>query len=148
MAVVGEASIIIRPITTGFAGAVKKDLDRVGGLAGSAGARAGKTFGGAFGKAFGPTGANIFSNDQIGKALATGKAFASLQRTGMTLQTTLSVLVSGLGSVITAAVSLGASFAAAIPSVAALGAALVSVGVGAITAKLALGGVGLSLIHI
>ena len=145
MAVVGEASIIIRPITTGFAGAVKKDLDRVGGLAGSAGTRAGKTFGGAFGKAFGPTGANIFSNDQIGKALATGKAFASLQRTGMTLQTTLSVLVSGLGSVITAAVSLGASFAAAIPSVAALGAALVSVGVGAITAKLALGGVGAAL---
>ncbi len=145
MAVVGEASIIIRPITTGFAGAVKKDLDRVGGLAGSAGTRAGKTFGGAFGKAFGPTGANIFSNDQIGKALATGKAFASLQRTGMTLQTTLSVLVSGLGSVITAAVSLGASFAAAIPSVAALGAALVSVGVGAITAKLALGGVGQAL---
>jgi phage-related protein len=145
VAVVGEASIIIRPITTGFAGAVKKDLDRVGGLAGSAGTRAGKTFGGAFGKAFGPTGANIFSNDQIGKALATGKAFASLQRTGMTLQTTLSVLVSGLGSVITAAVSLGASFAAAIPSVAALGAALVSVGVGAITAKLALGGVGQAL---
>ena len=145
MAVVGEASIIIRPITAGFAGAVKKDLDRVGGLAGSAGSRAGKQFGGAFGKAFGPTGRNIFSNDQIGKALATGKAFASLQRTGMTLQTTLSVLVSGLGSVITAAVSLGASFAAAIPSVAALGAALVSVGVGAITAKLALGGVGAAL---
>lgn len=145
MAVVGEASIIIRPITTGFAGAVKKDLDRVGGLAGSAGARAGKTFGGAFGKAFGPDGAKIFDNDQIGKALAVGKAFASLQRTGMTLQTTLSVLVSGLGSVITAAVSLGASFAAAIPSVAALGAALVSVGIGAITAKLALGGVGAAL---
>lgn len=142
MAVVGEASIIIRPITTGFAGAVKKDLDRVGGLAGSAGARAGKTFGGAFGKAFGPDGAKIFDNDQIGKALAVGKAFATLQRAGMTLQTTLSVLVSGLGSIITAAVSLGASFAAAIPSVVALGSAFVSVGIGAIAAKLALGGVG------
>jgi hypothetical protein len=79
VAVVGEASIIIRPITAGFAGAVKRDLDKVGGLAGSAGARAGKQFGGAFGKAFGPSGANIFSNDQIGKAMATGKAFASLQ---------------------------------------------------------------------
>jgi phage-related protein len=145
VAVVGEASIIIRPITTGFAGAVKKDLDRVGGLAGSAGARAGKQFGGAFGKAFGPNGAGIFSNDQIAKAMSASKAFGSLQRTGMTLQTTLSVLASGLGSVITAAVSLGASFAAAIPSVAALGAALVSVGIGAITAKLALGGVGAAL---
>ena len=145
MAVVGEASIIIRPITTGFAGAVKKDLDRVGGLAGSAGSRAGKQFGGAFGKAFGPNGAGIFSNDQIAKAMSASKAFGSLQRTGMTLQTTLSVLASGLGSVITAAVSLGASFAAAIPSVAALGAALVSVGIGAITAKLALGGVGAAL---
>jgi phage-related protein len=142
VAVVGEASIIIRPITTGFAGAVKKDLDRVGGLAGSAGARAGKQFGGAFGKAFGPSGAGIFSNDQIGKAMATGKAFASLQRTGMVLQTTLSVLAGGIGSVITAVVSLGASFAAAIPSVVALGSAFVSVGIGAIAAKLALGGVG------
>jgi phage-related protein len=145
VAVVGEASIIIRPITTGFAGAVKKDLDRVGGLAGSAGTRAGKQFGGAFGKAFGPNGAGIFSNDQIAKAMSASKAFGSLQRSGMTLQTTLSVLASGIGSVITAAVSLGASVAAAIPSVAALGGALVSVGVGAITAKLALGGVGQAL---
>ena len=145
MAVVGEASIIIRPITTGFAGAVKKDLDRVGGLAGSAGSRAGKQFGGAFGKAFGPNGAGIFSNDQIARAMSASKAFGSLQRSGMTLQTTLSVLASGIGSVITAAVSLGASVAAAIPSVLALGSALVSAGVGAITAKLALGGVGAAL---
>lgn len=145
MAVVGEASIIIRPITTGFAGAVKKDLDRVGGLAGSAGSRAGKQFGGAFGKAFGPTGANIFSNDQIGKAMATGKAFASLQRTGMTLTTTFSLLAGGIGSLLTAVVSLGASVVAAIPSVAALGGALLSLGVGALTAKLALGGVGAAL---
>jgi len=142
VAVVGEASIIIRPITAGFAGAVKRDLDKVGGLAGSAGARAGKQFGGAFGKAFGPAGANIFSNDQIAKAMSTGKAFANLQRTGMFLQTTLSVLAGGIGSVITAVVSLGASVAAAIPSIMALGSALVSVGIGAVAAKLALGGVG------
>lgn len=145
MAVVGEASIIIRPITTGFAGAVKRDLDRVGGLAGSAGSRAGKQFGGAFGKAFGPTGRNIFSNDQIGKALATGKAFASLNRTGMTLQTTFSALLGGIGSVLTAIVSLGASAAAAAPSLLVLGSTLVSVAVGAIAAKLALGGVGQAL---
>lgn len=142
MAVVGEASIIIRPITAGFAGAVKKDLDRVGGLAGGAGSRAGKQFGGAFGKAFGPTGRNIFSNDQIGKAMATGKAFASLQRTGMALQTALSVLAGGIGSVLTAVVSLGASVAAAAPAVGALGSAFVSLGIGAVVAKMALGGIG------
>jgi Mg2+ and Co2+ transporter CorA len=145
VAVVGEASIIIRPITTGFAGAVKKDLDRVGGLAGSAGSRAGKQFGGAFGKAFGPTGRNIFSNDQIAKALATGKTFASLNRQGMTLQTTLSMLLGGIGSVLTAIVSLGAAVAAAAPSILVLGSVLTSVAVGAIAAKLALGGVGQAL---
>lgn len=145
MAVVGEASIIIRPITAGFAGAVKKDLDRVGGLAGGAGSRAGKQFGGAFGKAFGPTGRNIFSNDQIGKAMATGKAFSALQRSGMTLQTAFSALAGGAGAVISAVVSLGASAAAAAPSLLVLGSVLVSVAVGAIAAKLALGGVGAAL---
>jgi phage-related protein len=145
VAVVGEASIIIRPITAGFAGAVKRDLDRVGGLAGGAGSRAGKQFGGAFGKAFGPTGKNIFSNDQIGKAMATGKAFASLQRTGMTLQTAFSALAGGLGAVISSVVSLGASAAAAAPSLLVLGSVLTTVAIGAIAAKLALGGVGAAL---
>ena len=145
MAVVGEASIIIRPITAGFAGAVKRDLDRVGGLAGGAGSRAGKQFGGAFGKAFGPTGKNIFSNEQIGKAMATGKAFATLQRSGMTLQTAFSALAGGLGAVITSVVSLGASAAAAAPSLLVLGSTLVSVAIGAVAAKLALGGVGAAL---
>jgi phage-related protein len=117
----------------------------MGGLAGKAGSRAGKQYGGAFGKAFGPAGANIFKNDFLKRVESTGKAFANAQRAGMALGTALSVLVSGVGSVLTAIVSLGASVAAAIPSVLALGSALVSVGVGAITAKLALGGVGAAL---
>ena len=145
MAVVGEASIIIRPITAGFGGAVKKDLDRLGGLAGAAGSRAGKQYGGAFGKAFGPSGRNIFSNEQIGKAMATGKAFGSLQRSGMTLQTAFSALAGGLGAVITSVVSLGASAAAAAPSLLVLGSVLTTVAIGAIAAKLALGGVGAAL---
>ncbi len=142
MAVVGEASIIIRPITVGFGDKVQKDLDKMGGLAGKAGSRAGKQYGGAFGKAFGPAGANIFKNDFLKRVQATGKAFANAQRAGMALGTALSVLVSGIGSVLTAIVSLGASVSAAIPSVLALGSAFVSLGIGAITAKLALGGVG------
>ena len=145
MAVVGEASIIIRPITAGFGSAVQKDLDKMGGLAGKAGSRAGKQYGGAFGKAFGPAGANIFKNDFLKRVESTGKAFANAQRAGMALGTALSVLVSAVGSVLTAVVSLGASVAAAIPSIAALGGALISVGVGAIAAKLALGGVGAAL---
>jgi hypothetical protein len=145
VAVVGEASIIIRPITAGFAGAVKRDLDKVGGLAGNAGARAGKQFGGAFGKAFGPGGAGIFSNDFISKSLSAQKAFASFSRTTMTAQTALSALAGGIGSLLTAVVSLGASVAAAAPAVGALAGAFVSLGVGAITAKLALGGVGAAL---
>ena len=142
MAVVGEASIIIRPITAGFGSAVKRDLDKVGGLAGAAGSRAGKQFGGAFGKAFGPGGAGIFSNDFISKSISSQKAFASFSRTAMTTQTALSALAGGIGSLLTGIVALGASVAAAVPAIGALGSAFVSLGIGAITAKLALGGVG------
>jgi len=142
VAVVGEASIIIRPITAGFGSAVKRDLDKVGGLAGAAGTRAGKQFGGAFGKAFGPGGAGIFSNDFISKSISSQKAFASFSRTAMTAQTALSALAGGIGSLLTAVVSLGASVAAAVPAIGALGSAFVSLGVGAVVAKLALGGVG------
>jgi phage-related protein len=77
--------------------------------------------------------------------MATGKAFASLQRSGMTLQTAFSALAGGLGAVITSVVSLGASALAAAPSLLVLGSTLVSVAVGAIAAKLALGGVGAAL---
>jgi hypothetical protein len=142
MAVVGEAFIIIKPITAGFEGSVRRDLNRLSSVAGNAGAKAGKTFGGAFGRAFGPSGAKIFSNDFIGKSIAAQKQFASLNRAGIFLQSTISVLLSSLGSLVTGLVSLGAAAAGAAPSLLVLGSVLVSIGAGAAVAKLALSGIG------
>ena len=142
MAVVGEAFIIVRPITAGFENSVRRDLGRLDNVAARAGARAGKQFGGAFGRAFGPSGAGLVSNDSIKKAVSAQQAWASLQRTFFFVQTAASSLLSSLGSLITAAISLGAAAVGAAPSLLVLGSALVSIGLGAAVAKLALSGVG------
>jgi len=142
VAVVGEAFIVIKPITASFGKDVKDSLDGLDNTVRRAGARAGKVYGGAFGKAFGPTGAGIFSNDFIKKAVSAQKAYASFTRTAFFVQTTLSTLLSTLGSVVTAIISLGSAVAGAIPALVSLGSAFVSLGLGALAAKLALGGVG------
>lgn len=142
MAVVGEAFIVVRPITAGFENSVRRDFDRLGNAASRAGTRAGKQFGGAFGRAFGPSGMNIFSNDQLKRMVSAQQQFASLQRVGMFLQTGLSTLLSSVGSLVTGLISLGAAAAGAAPSLLVLGSVMTSIGLGAAVAKLALSGVG------
>lgn len=138
MAVVGEAYIIIRPITAGFQNSVQKSLNGMGGV----GTRAGRRAGTAFHKAFGDSmGSGLFKDETITKALSVQKSWANLQRTGYVLQAAISQLVSGVGALAAGLVSLGASALAAAPSIVALGSALASIGIGAIAAKLALSGV-------
>lgn len=138
MAVVGEAYIIIRPITAGFNNSVQKALNNTG----SSSARAGRKAGTAFHKAFGSSvGSGLFKDETITKALQTQKAWASLSRTGFTLQAALSQLVSGVGALAGGLVSLASAALAAVPSVVALASAFASLGIGLITAKLALSGV-------
>lgn len=142
MAVVGEAFIIVRPITAGFENSVRRDLGKIDNVAARAGMRAGKQFGGAFGRAFGPSGAGLFSNDFIKKSLNAQQAFASLQRTGFFLQTGLSVLGGTVGALATSLVTLGTAAVGAAPSLLVLGSVLTSIGLGAAVAKLALSGIG------
>ena len=142
MAVIGEAFIVIKPVSNTFGKEVRDQLSGLDNTVRRAGSRAGKVYGGAFGKAFGPTGAGIFSNDFIKRSVSAQKAFASFQRTSFFVQTGLSVLLSTLGSVVTAIISLGSAVAGAIPALVSLGSAFVSLGLGALAAKLALGGVG------
>jgi phage-related protein len=142
VAVLGEAFVIVRPITAGFEGAVARDLKRLDGTARTAGRRAGKVYAGAFGQAFGPSGAGKYTNEQLKKAVSAQKAYASLSRAGYVLQTSLGVLGGSIGALVGGLVSLGSALLAAAPSAIALGGALVYVGIGAAVAKLALGGVG------
>lgn len=142
MAVVGEAFIVIRPITTGFASAVKRDLDGFSAIAGKAGRSAGGSFGQNFRKALDKETPSFFSQQGIARALQAQKAWANFTRTAYFLQTGLSVLASSVGSLIGGIVSLGSVALAAAPSVVALGGAFAAIGIGAATAKLALSGVG------
>ncbi len=138
MAVVGEAYIIIRPITAGFQNSVTKALSGTG----SAGSRAGSKAGTAFHRAFGKSvGSGLFKDETIDKALKTQKAWASLSRTGYTLQAALSQLVSGVGALAGGLVAISSAALAAVPSVIALAGAFVSLGIGLLTAKMALSGV-------
>ena len=142
MAVVGEAFIVIRPITTGFAGAVKRDLEGFSAIAGKAGRSAGTSFGSNFSKAFDKANPGFFSEKGIAKAIQTQKAWQSLTKTGYVLTTGLSVLTGSIGALVGGLVSLGSAALAAAPSVVALGGAFAAIGIGAATAKLALSGVG------
>ena len=138
MALVGEAHIVVRAITSGVAGDIKRGFSGLGDIGDSAGKDVGKSFS----KGFAKNNKSIFDSSFIKNAIATNKQLVSLTRTGRTVGTGLAALASGLGALISSVVALGASVAAAGPSLLVFGSILSSVGIAAITAKLALGGIG------
>jgi hypothetical protein len=138
MALVGEAHIVVRAITSGVAGDIKRGFSGLGDIGDSAG----KDVGRSFSRGFAKNNKSIFDSSFIKNAIATNKQLVSLTRTGRTVGTGLAALASGLGALISSVVALGASVAAAGPSLLVFGSILSSVGIAAITAKLALGGVG------
>jgi phage-related protein len=138
MALVGEAHIVVRAITDKVASDIKNGFSGIGDVGGSAGADAGRSFSRGFAK----NNKSIFDSAFIKNAIATNKQLVSLTRTGRTVGTGLAALASAAGALITSLVALGASAAAAGPSLLVFGSILSSVAIGAITAKLALGGVG------
>lgn len=142
MAIVGDAYIVIRPITAGFKSAVQKDLKGLDAIAGAAGSRAGKIYGGAFGKAFGPSGTGKYTQEQLKGAEKMGEAYKKLTMLGYYLQAGIGVLGGSIGALAGGLVSLASAFLSAAPASLALAAGLVQVGIGAAVAKLALGGVG------
>ena len=138
MALVGEAHIVVRAITSKVAGDIKSGFSGLG----SVGDRAGADVGRSFSKGFAKNNKSIFDSAFITKAIAANKQLVSLTRTGRTVGTALSALVSSVGSLAGGLVSLGAAALSAGPSLVALGGIFSAIGIGAITAKLALGGVG------
>jgi hypothetical protein len=147
VAVVGEAHILVKAITTGVQGDIQRAFKGLSGEGGSA-RKSGESLGAAFSRGFGKSsGSNLFS--KISDALATmapnaqaaAASFARLTRTSFTAGTAISSLIGALGSVIGSLGSLVSAAAIGSASVLGLVGAFVSLRLGAFAAKFALGGI-------
>jgi hypothetical protein len=142
MAVVGEARIIVKAITTGVADEIERALKEARSGVNKEGTRLGKELGDSVSKGFKRKKGGLFGDlldaDKAEKARA---AFASLQRTGMTLQSVLGVVVGAIGSLITSLGALIGSAGAASGALVAVAGAAVGLGIGMKLAGMALGGV-------
>ena len=139
MAVVGEAFIVIKPITTGFESSVRRDLQKLEGVASGVGSSAGKAFGTNFTRNMSKLG---IGSDFAKSIETSGKALYGLQASGLAVGTALSEAVGSIAALAGGAVALGGALLSATPAAVALGAGLVDIGIGAAVAKLALSGVG------
>lgn len=145
MAIVGEAIIVVRTVSTGFDKQLRDSVKGVDKIGEDTGKRLSRSIN--RGASRGSIG-DLFSRDtksfkQLGReADRVGKAFNSLQRVGYTVGTSIGVLVSALSSLVVGVVSLGGAVLSATPALAALGGGLAAVVAGGIAAKMALGGIG------
>jgi hypothetical protein len=139
VAVVGDAYIVVKAITSGFERDVRRSLNGID--IGSDGQSIGESFTKGFnnsiskglGKKFN------FSADEAAAARAT---FQSLVRTNFTLTASIGPLISSLGSLGGGFVSLISIVGAATPALVVLPGILTAIGLAAITTVAALGGVG------
>jgi len=139
MAIVGDAYIVVRAITTGFESEVRRaasgiDLDREG-------RSVGDTFSRGFGRGIGSGLTNSMSEFAASADIAR-QSFQRLVRAGYILGPVLSVIVSTIGTLVAGLVSLASSLVAAAPSAIVLASALTSVGIAVIGLRGALSGVG------
>ena len=140
MAVVGDAYVVVRAITTGVEKDIKnafKGTDRIGD-------QAGNDVGRSFQKGFrrGGDGKSMFGN-LIKQSVAAKERFSSLTRAGYALAPALTALGGIIGVLGTSLLSLGSIISAAtLPALAVLGQSLTAVAQAAITLKLAFSGVG------
>jgi hypothetical protein len=139
MAVVGDAYIVVKAITSGFEDDVRRaargiDLGRDG-----------KSVGESFSRGFGGGVTAGLSSSLSGfekSAIRARKQFQGLIRTGYLLGPLISQLVSGIGALAGGLVSLASGFLAAAPSAVVFATALTSIGIAAIGLVGALSGVG------
>jgi phage-related protein len=138
MAVVGEAFIIVKPITTGFESSVRRDLQKLEGVASRVGSSSGKAFGTSFTRNMSKLG---IGSDFAKKIESQGKALYALQAAGTTVGVVLSELLGTVGALAGGAVALGGALLSAAPAALTLVGALTDIGIAAIVAKLALSGI-------
>lgn len=142
MAIVGDAYIVVKAITTGFEDEVRRaargiNLERDGKSVGESFSRG---FGGGVGAGLG----NALSGFEK-SAIRARKQFQGLIRTGYLLGPLLSQLISGIGALAGGLVSLASGFLAAAPSAIVFATALTSIGIAAIGLTSAFRGVGAAI---
>lgn len=125
MAVVGEAHIIVRAITTQVKDDIKRGFSGVDGVINDAGKQIQKTF----------------KNDFSREAEGARKAWQRLQKSGFVLQTAIGSIAAAASSLVVSMGSLVGAVGGAAASIASLSGVVVALPLGLTTAKLALGGV-------
>lgn len=148
MAVVGEAHIIVRALTDKVSGDIQRGFSGVG----SAGRKAGESMGEAFTRGFqSKSNTNFFSKFAAGigtmvpNADRARAALQSMVATGITLSTTISLIVGAIFSLIAGLGALGGSALGAGAALVSLGNIFASLGLAMLAARLALSGVGKAL---
>jgi len=150
MALVGEASILVKAITTG----VKKDIERgfggAGPIGGRAGEEVGKSFAAGFDKSAGK-GGNFFKNFQAGlrslrpEAEAVNTRIVELQKKFFLLSPIITSVVGALVSLGGGLIALGGAVIGASASLVSFLNIMVSIKVATAVAKIGLSGVGKAL---
>lgn len=147
MAVVGEAHVLVKAITTGFDRDLRSQLQRIGGSVGPSGRAAGETLGQAFNRGFNRGAGSIFGRVAEGlrsmypEAEQARLVFRSLVRTTYTVGTALTVLIGGISAVIGGLVTLIAAAGRAAPALAGLASAALQTRLAFVFAGFALKGV-------
>ena len=146
MAVVGEASVIVRAVTTGVKNDIQRAFDGVDRVGERAGADAGASFSRGFrNKSSGDIGylfGKSLSQADVDRFTTARERFLSLARTGYIVVTALTALGGILGSVIGGLGVLISITAAATPALLGLSGAFLAVAAGAGVLRAAFGGVG------
>lgn len=147
MAVVGEANIIVKAITTGFDAQLRRQLQAMAGSIDGSGRRTGESLGKAFSRGFTTGSGNVFQRVATGlktmypEAQQAAEQFKSLVRTSYTLGTGLTALLGGISALIGGLVTLVAAVGRALPAVAGLASAFLQLRLSFAFASFALGGI-------
>jgi hypothetical protein len=138
MAIVGDAYIVVKAITTGFESEVRRAANGIN--LNREGTSVGDTFSRGFSRGIGNGLGNSLSSFER-SAIAARKQFQALVRTSYFLGPALSMLVSTIGTLAGGLVSLASSLVAAAPSAIVFASALTSIGIAAVGLLGALSGV-------
>ena len=140
MAVIGEASVVIRPVTSGFASDLKKGLAAGSKEVQSSGARLGNDFTKNFNR--GMQRRRLFGPQWFRQADMAAKRLTSLVRIGRVLGPAIAFLVGSIGALGGGFFALASAVGTATPALIVLPASLLAIAQAAIVLKAAFAGVG------
>ena len=147
MAVVGEAHVLVKAITTGFESDLRRQISRIGGGVGPASRASGESIGSAFKRGFNRGSGDIFQQVANGLKSISPEAenarlvFRRLVRMSYTLGTGITVLVGGISSLIGGLITLIGAAGRAAPALAGLASAALQMRLAFSFAQFALGGI-------